>query len=183
MKSSLFAGILCCFLWGCASSQTALLDGATAVVSVSSSFNYRSGMRVAVLPFTVTGNPDKQQDISEADIFCVKLREADFDIIDSTILQKHDLFLSGLVPEGDMPAIQKALRLDLIVSGTVNYAFDPGLRSLSNKGYYFPDSASVRFVDVASGEVVIISTVKSVGGSMAAEMGEAIKRVIGRQQP
>jgi len=181
MKIRSLAVVLCLSLWGCASSGKALIEGAVAHVSVSSSFEYRAGMRVAVLPFAITGHPDKQRDFSEADIFCIKLSEANFAIIDSTILQKHDLLLSGLVPEGDITAIQKALHIDLIVFGTINYARNPGLLSLTSKGYYFPDSATVRFVNVATGEVVIISSTKSFVGSMAAEMGEAIKRVLERK--
>jgi hypothetical protein len=79
MKYSFLPGVLCFSLWGCASSEKALIEGTTAHVSVSSAFEYMSGMRVAVLPITATGSPDREQDISEADIFCTQTSEADIE--------------------------------------------------------------------------------------------------------
>lgn len=180
MNKGSLAVVLGLLLCGCATSGKSLLEASTAQVSISSSFDYREGMRVAVFPFTVTGNPDLQKDIVAADIFCLKLREAGFTIIDSTIFQGHDLQLSGLIPKGDLAAIRQALHVDLVVFGSIKYSYYPGLRGLISKGYFAPDMASVRFVDVPTGEVVVIAGTESSSRSMVAEMGEAVKQLIRR---
>jgi hypothetical protein len=131
-------------------------------------------MRVAVLPFTILGNADRTVDVTEADKLSVKLQELGFTIVESLIFQEHSLHLQSLIPEKNLVDIQKVLDIDYFVFGTINYAYDPGY-SLAGKGRYYASSASIRFVDTKTGEVVVISTTDWVPGSFAEEIGESIK--------
>jgi len=146
----------------------------TAKTVSSPDFGFSPGLRVAVIPFTVLGNPDCTMDISEADRLSMKLQDIGFVIIESLVFQEPGLHLQGLIPEEDWEAVRQVLNVDYLVFGTINYAYNRGY-SLAGKGYYYGSSASVRFVDTKNGEVVIIATTDRGDGSMADEIGESIK--------
>ena len=137
-------------------------------------FVFRPGLRISVLPFTVLGNPERTVDVSEADKLGMKFQEIGFTIIESLVFQEHGFHFQGLLPEEDWDALREILDIDYLVFGTINYTYTPGY-SLAGKGYYYRSSASVRFVDTNTGEVVLIATTDRVQGSMAEEIGESIK--------
>ncbi len=168
------------FVWACRTVETDVVPGSTATTVSSPDFEFSPGLRIAVLPFTVLGNPDRTMDISEADKLSMKLQEIGFVIIESLIFQEHCLHLQGLIPEDDWEAIQRVLNIDYLVFGTINYTYNPGY-SLAGKGYHYGSSASVRFVDAKTGEVVIIATTDRVDGSMADEIGESIKNYLSQE--
>jgi hypothetical protein len=167
-------------IWSCASVEPPVLPGFTARTTISPEFEFTPGMRIAVLPFTVLGNPDRTIDVTEADRFCVKLQELGFTIVESLIFQEHGLHLQGLIPQKDWEEVQQALDIDYLVFGTINYAYQPSY-SLAGKGRYVPVSASVRFVGARTGEVAIIATTERVAGSMGEELGESIKIHLSRE--
>ena len=158
----------------CKTVDPPVLPGTTARTASTPSFVFRPGLRIAVLPFTVLGDPDRTLDVTEADRLSVKLQELGFTIVESLIFQEHGLHLQGLIPEKDWEAVQQVLDIDYLVFGTINYAYQPSY-SLLGKGGYLPSSASARFVDARTGEVAIITTTERVPGSMAEEIGESIK--------
>jgi len=168
-------------VWACKTIETDIVPGMTAKTVSSPDFEFSPGLRVAVMPFTVLGNPDRTKDISEADRLSMKLQDIGFVIIESLVFQEHGLHLQGLIPEEDWEAVRKVLNVDYLVFGTINYTYDPGY-SLAGKGYYYESSASVRFVDTKTGEVVIIATTGRVAGSMADEIGESIKNYLSQEQ-
>ena len=149
--------------------------GSTARTTSSPEFEFNPGLRIAVLPFTVLGNPDRTIDITEADRLSVKLQELGFSIVEGLVFQEHSLHLQGLIPEEDWEAVQQILNIDYLVFGTINYAYQPS-NSLAGKGRYAPISASVRFVGARTGEVSIIATTERVAGSLSEELGESIKK-------
>jgi len=151
------------------------------VVRVAPAFAIEPGLRVAVLPFVVTGHPERTRDITAADILGVKLAEAGFVLVDSTLFCCHDLNLEALLPTSDLAAIREELAVEVIAFGTVNYAYDSGSQSLLGKGRYYLDSASVRLVSLATGEVLVIATVRGIEGSPAAALGESIKRALAQR--
>jgi len=167
-------------VWACTTVETVVVPGSTAKTASNPDFDFSPGLRVAVLPFTVLGNPDRTMDISEADKLSMKLQDIGFVIIESLIFQEHSLHLQGLIPEEDWEAVQQVLNIDYLVFGTINYTYNPGY-SLAGKGYYYGSSASVRFVDTKTGEVVIIATTDRVDGSMADEIGESIKNYLSEE--
>jgi len=167
-------------VWACTTVETVVVPGSTAKTVSNPDFDFSPGLRVAVLPFTVLGNPDRTMDISEADNLSMKLQDIGFVIIESLIFQEHGLHLQGLIPEEDWEAVQQVLDIDYLVFGTINYTYNPGY-SLAGKGYYYGSSASVRFVDTKTGEVVIIATTDRVDGSMADEIGESIKNYLSEE--
>ena len=158
----------------CKTVDPPVLPGTTAKTTSSRSFEFRQGLRIAVLPFTVLGSPDRTVDVTEAEKLSVKLQELGFSIFESLIFQEHGLQLQVLIPEEDLETIQQAVDIDYLVFGTINYAFQPS-DSFIGKGRYLASSASVRFVDARTGEVAIIATTERVPGSMAEEIGESIK--------
>lgn len=167
--------VLAAFLvLSCETVDPPVVPGTTAKTTSSQSFKFRPGLRIAVLPFKVLGNPDRTLDVTEADRLGVKLQELGFTIVESLIFQEHGLHLQGLIPEKDWHAVQQVLDIDYLVFGTINYAYQPSY-SLLGKGRYLPSSASVRVVDTRTGEVAIITTTERVPGSMAEEIGESIK--------
>jgi hypothetical protein len=167
--------VLAAFLFlSCKTVETQVEPGTTASITSSRSFEFRPGLRVTVLPFTVLGNPDRTIDVTEADRLSVKLQEMGFTIVESMIFQEHRLHLEGLVPKANLDAVQRVLDIDYLVFGTINYAYQRSY-SLFGKGGYVPRSASVRFVDARSGEVEIIATTVRVPGSMAEEIGESFR--------
>jgi hypothetical protein len=165
---------------GCATPAPAPIEGINDRTFVSPTFDFRPGMRAAVLPFTVLGHPEHTQDVTEADILSVKLAEAGFKIIDSTIFYRHDLELNALIPMNDLEAIRLTLDIELLAIGTINYRYKSS-QSLLSKGRLLADSASVRLVSLSTGEVFVIATVRAVEGSFAAAMGESIKLALGQQ--
>jgi hypothetical protein len=166
-------------VWACKTIETEVIPGMTAKTVGSPDFEFRLGLRVAVIPFSVLGNPDRTVDISEADKLSMKLQEIGFVIIESLIFQGDALHLQGLIPEGDWEAVRQVFNVDYLVFGTINYTYNPGY-NLAGKGLYYGSSASVRFVDMKTGEVVIISTTDRVDGSMADEIGESITNYVFR---
>lgn len=158
----------------CKTVDSPVLPGSTARTTITPEFDFHPGLRVAVLPFTVLGNPDRTIDITESDKLSVKLQEAGFTIVESLIFQEHSLQLQGLIPEEDWKAVRQILDIDYLVFGTINYAYESGY-SLVGKRFYVPVSASVRVVGTVTGEVVLIATTERVAGSLAEELGESIK--------
>jgi len=167
-------------LWSCATVEPPVSPGSTARTTSSPEFQFRPGMRIAVLPFTVLGIPDRTIDNTESDRLSVKLQELGFTIVESLIFQESGLHLQGLIPEQDWEAVQQALDIDYLVFGTINYAYQPSY-SLAGKGRYIPSSASVRFASARTGEVALIATTDRVPGSMAEELGESIKIHLSRE--
>jgi hypothetical protein len=167
-------------VWSCKTVDTPVLPGSTARTMSSPGFEFSPGLRIAVLPFTVLGNPDRTIDITESDRLSVKLQELGFTIVESLIFQEHSLHLQGLIPEQDREAVLQVLDIDYLVFGTINYAYQPSY-SLAGKGHYVPSSASVRFVGARTGEVALIATTDRVPGSMAEELGESIKIHLSRE--
>lgn len=167
-------------VWSCATVDPPVLPGSTARTTSSPELELGPDLRIAVLPFTVLGDPDRTIDITEADRLSVKLQELGFTIVESLIFQEHDLHLQGLIPEQDWEAAQQLLDIDYLVFGTINYAYQPGY-SLAGKGRYAPSSASVRFVSARTGQVALIATTDRVPGSMAEELGESIKIHLSRE--
>lgn len=165
---------------GCATPAPAPIEGINDRTFVAPTFDFRPGMRAAVLPFTVLGNPEYTQDITEADILGVKLEEAGFEIVDSTIFYRHDLELDALIPMNDLAAVRRKLNVELLAIGTINYRPNGSL-SLFGRGRLLADSASVRLVSLSSGEVCLIATASAAEGSLAEALGENIKRALERR--
>ena len=147
-------------------------------VHVSPAFGFRPGMRVTVLPFTVTGHPERAQDFTAADTFGVKLAEAEFVLVDSTIFHRHDLELDALIPASNLAAIRRQLNVELLAVGTINYTYDNGSQSLFGKGRHVVESGSVRLVSLLTGEVVMIVTAPAFDGTVSARLGEGLKRAL-----
>jgi hypothetical protein len=168
-------------LLGCVTSSKKPSEGNDARTVLSPAFHFEPGMRVLVLPFQVTGNPDMTEDLAEADFLCSKLAEAGFVIVDSTLFRKHDPDLDGLLPDEDLASIRKRLDVTLIAQGAINYTVT-GARSLFGKSYRYLESASVRMVDLATGEAVIIATGRDFRDSPAAVLGESIELALGVRQ-
>lgn len=166
-------------VWACNTIESDVAQGITAKTVGSPDFKFRLGSRIAVLPFSVLGNPDRTIDISEADKLSMKLREIGFVIVESLMFQGDDSHLQGLIHGGDWEAVTQVFDVDYLVFGTINYTYHSG-HSLAGKGYYYGSSASVRLVDMQNGEVVIISTTDRVDGSMAEEIGESIANYLFR---
>jgi len=166
--------IACLSVWACATVESDYTPGSVATTTNSPVFEFSSGLRIAVLPFTVLGNPDRTIDISEADKLGMKLQNIGFIVIESLVFQEHAFCFQGLIPEEDLDDIQESLDIDYLVFGTINYTYSAG-HSLFGKGHYYRSSASVRFVDTNTGEVVMFATTGPVPGSMAEEIGESIK--------
>jgi hypothetical protein len=181
MKSIVLLFLLPVLLIGCATSSKVLDEQSAAHTQLSPSFEIRPGLRVLVLPFQVTGNPDQTEDLAEADFLSSKLAEAGFVIIDSTLFRKHDLELDSLLPDEDLAAVRRKLDVALIAQGSLNYAVTSS-RSLFGKSYRYLESASVRLVDLATGEAVIIATARDFWGSPAAALGESIRLALGGRQ-
>jgi hypothetical protein len=181
MKRIALLIILSGLLLGCATSSKAPQEVSGGRTILSSSFEFRPGLRVLVLPFQVAGNPDKTEDLAEADFLSSKLAEAGFVIVDSTLFRKHDPELDGLLPVDDLAAVRSRLDVALIAQGSLNYA-GTSSRSLFGKGYRYLESASVRLVDLATGEAVIIAVARSSWGSPGAALGESIKLALGVRQ-
>ena len=168
------------FIGTCKTVETDIVPGSIAKTVSSPEFKFTPGLRVAVLPFTVLGNPERTLDITEADRLSMKLRDIGFVIVESLTFQQHELNLQGLIPEDDWEAVQEVLNIDYLVFGTINYMYNTG-HSLAGKGFYYASSTSVRFVDTKTGEVVMIATTDRVNGSMADEIGESIKNYLSRK--
>jgi len=164
----------------CKTVDPPVLPGYTARTTSVPQFEFSPGMRVAVLPFTVLGDPDRTIDITESDRLSVKLQEAGFTVVESLIFQEHSLHLQGLIPEEDWQAVQQILDIDYLVFGTINYSYQSSY-SLVGKGRFVPVSASVRLVGARTGEVALIATTDWVAGSMAEELGESIKLHLSRE--
>ena len=168
---------------GCATASRAPSEELGARTMLGSALEFRPGTRVLVLPFRVTGNPDKIEDPAEADFLSFKLAEAGFVIVHSTLFRKYDLELGGLLPDDDLSSIRRRLDVALIAQGTTRYAGGNGSRSLFGKSYRYLESASMRFIDLATGEAVIIATARGVLGSPAAALGESSELAFrGRQE-
>jgi hypothetical protein len=173
LRSTAVLIIACLSVWACATVESDYIPGSAATTTSSPAFQFRTGLRVAVLPFTVLGNPEKTIDISEADRLGLKLQSIGITVIESLIFQEQRYCFQGLIPEKELDAIQEILDIDYLVFGTVNYEYSTA-HSLFGKGYHYPSSATVRFVDTTTGEIVMISTTKPVQGSMAEEIGDSI---------
>ena len=165
-------------LAGCASTGETALENPGTRVHVNPAFSARPGLRVAVLPFTVTGHPERTQDFTAADTFGVKLAEAGFVLVDSTIFHRHDLELDALIPASSLAAIRRQLNVELLAVGTINYASDSGSQSLFGKGRHVVESGSVRLVSLLTGEVVMIVTAPAFDGTVSARLGEGLKRAL-----
>lgn len=166
--------IACLSVLACATVESDYMPGSVAMTTSSPRFEFSPGLRIAVLPFTVLGNPNRTIDISESEKLAMKLQSIGFTIIESLVFQKHEFRFQGLIPEQDWEVVQGVLDIDYFVFGTIDYTYNSGY-SLFGKGHYYLSSASVRFVDTNTGEVVVIATTSPVPGSMAEEIGESIK--------
>ncbi len=177
MKGIALLLLLPCLLLGCATSARRSGPESGARTVLSPAFRFRPGLRLLVLPFEVTGNPDKTEDPAEADFLGSELAKAGFVIVDSTLFRKHNLQLGGLLADDDPASIRRKLEIALVAQGVVNYGI-AGSRGLFGKSYRYLESASVRLVDLASGEDVVIATVRDIWGSPAAALGESIKAAL-----
>jgi curli biogenesis system outer membrane secretion channel CsgG len=123
-------------------------------VSVSPNYNFNKHKKLAVMPFK-----GKAYDTSQApyfvveeqvsDMFATQLMGAGFSIVERTelqrILSELQLSTSGLLSKSDLNKIGKLMNIDMLVMGNLD-------KNKYNQSY---QSATVKFIDIETGEVLI----------------------------
>jgi len=191
--------IVLILLTSCATDKIAYKPGTAAETVVSPNFQYVQGIKVAVLPFNVTGNPEKKLDYNLSDKLSIKLMKMGFIVVERTQLEfiftEHNLKLTGMISAQDMKLIGELLGIKYIVFGTLNEEYESAKASggaytniFTGKtqytplrysgGHYYSYSESLRFVDINTGEIVISSQTGIVKGSMVEEMAESIRLML-----
>ena len=122
-------------------------------VIVSPNYNLKTHKKLAVMPFKGKAYdsfrvPHVVMEEQTSDKFAIQLMSAGFSIVERTQLQRVfselQLSTSGLLSKSDLNKIGKLMDIDMIVMGNLDDVFN---------GKY--QTASVRFIDIETGEVLI----------------------------
>jgi len=157
--------VVCCLFsisYGCSALRTC---GYAADVSISKNFNM-SKKRVAVLPFVNSGKEGFNSFAS--DHLAQGLMEMGFTIIERQRLQvlfdELQLDMLGNLSISELTKIRQLSGIDIIVFGSISY-IQYATRAST---YDYADGISVRFVDMATGEVFLSGrTVVSIGNEIS----------------
>ena len=188
MKNTLVV-LLCLSLFGCATMGDSSTDNkklGNNDVIISSNFDFSKHKRIAVLPFQNSGKDGFDYSITdEVSMHCIELG---FIVVERTqlekIFQELKLELTGALSQSDITKIGKILNINCLVLGTMNYKWQPevsvatGYGAASKAAHYYLDAETLRFVDVATGEVLIsgyVDTVDTENGSYGAEIFKILK--------
>jgi len=121
-------------------------------VAISKNFDKKK-TQITVIPFANSGLKDGSDNFI-SDKLAFILTSKGFNIIEREIFQnvisELQLEPSGMLRKGDLSKIGKHSSIDIICYGSVYY-------SSSHRGHIFPYTITVRFVDVASSEVVFLA--------------------------
>ena len=180
MKSCVFVGALLIFA-GCITTNSQYSSNAEIVMSPN--FNLSMHKRIAILPFKNVGQDGYDPSIS--DKLSMYLMEMGFTVIERSQLEalfsEMKMELSGAIRQSELSKIGRLLNINAIVFGTATYRWIPGRAFVnqyggaSKAGYYSLNSESLRFVDVATGEVLISAYCDNSNGSISKEIVLAIK--------
>lgn len=183
-------------------SKYTYIKGTAAKTVISENFNFRKGMRIAVMPFVESGKDKNGISPLASDKFSAKLMEMGFIVVERSalmaIFKELKLNYTGVLSDKDRKSIGKLLNIDLLVFGTLTYSFipasyssqpqlrfivqenasPPGQITNSRGAYYALGAESIRVIKIETGEIMIMSNV-NVGDtqnhSMSEEMAESIK--------
>lgn len=142
-------------------------------VIISSSFKTRRA-KIAILPFSSIGKDDI--DFNESDKLTPYCIEMGFIVVERTKLQQVfeelNLELKGVLSKNNMNKVGKILGVDMIIFGAREYSRE--------EEEFVLKSQSIRFVDVATGEVLISSYYRpnDKGEDITRQMALAIKERI-----
>jgi len=128
-------------------------------IVISENYSISKHRIIAILPFRNSGI--EGYDYSVTDKFSMHCMESGFVVIErmqlEQVFKELKLELTGMLSKSDMNRIGKILNLDMIVFGTTGYGNMPSMSFGAN--YIGSGSVlqteSARFVDIASGEVLI----------------------------
>ena len=145
-------------LYGCAA---ILPCGYSADVSLGKNFDI-SKKRVAVLPFINSGNTgNKGLNFFVSDHLAQGLMDMGFIIVErqqiQTLFDELKLDMSGNISQSDLIKIGQLSRIDTLVFGSVDYSV----------WSYAANGVSVRFVDVATGEVFLSGRCDRIRGDIS----------------
>lgn len=133
------------FSYGCAAVRTC---GNSADVSLGKNFDITK-KRIAVLPLINSGNTGINYFAS--DHLAQSLMEMGFTIVErqqlQTLFNELKLDMSGNLSQSDLIKIGQLSRIDTLVFGSVDY--------IGYSGNHYANGISVRFVDIATGEVFL----------------------------
>lgn len=134
-------------------------------------------LKIAVLPFSTSGNPGLKTDESYIDSLNIQLMELGFVVIERSrvgaVLDELNLEQSGMTSEQSSRKIGELLGADVLVIGTVNYRYVPAKSSGGSykpfligpstsfdsrkEAFYQLESISIRFVGTENGAVMLSS--------------------------
>ena len=168
-----FTLTICC----CSAIRGLVPVGSRANVEVSKNFDYKK-KRIAVLPFSFNTAHSKIDNFA-ADKFAAYSMSLGFQVVERQLLERIfselKLEMSGMLSRNEMDHIGKLSGIDYLVIGTVESQWGGG----TGQGYY-PNGLVVRFIDVVSGEVVLIASCGHLDSydvaRMIAEVGTAISK-------
>lgn len=190
-----FLALALCLVEGCASL------GTVAKTSLSPAYPFRPGMKVAVLPFEVSGAAERSVDESHGDAVGMALMDAGFTVIERSRLKgvtdEHKLGLSGLLSDDEASKLGKMLNADLLLIGTKTVEWVPAKSSGTSfrplvimpaanfesrkEGHFADVSLSVRLVDVKTGEVAFTALAsRKESTDLGAEIAAAIRLRLGK---
>jgi PBP1b-binding outer membrane lipoprotein LpoB len=134
-------------LIGCtAFAKVNYIPGDKADIAVSKQMNLNKD-KIAVLPFIRVGLKKQEFDPFTTDRISLCLMKNGFKVIERLYLQQivNELNLekTGLLKQEDVQRIGKVYKIDMLVLGNIEY-YD-----------YYPNSITIRFIDVETGEVMI----------------------------
>lgn len=177
------------------------IKGSIATTAISDNFQYKSGIKIAVLPFEEKGKQQTNINIAATDKLSAKLMEMGFIVVERTalesVLEELKLNYISILSDDNRKEVGKLLNADLLVFGTLTYEYEPssytsipmvnfatgqsyGNISEATGSNYILTSGSIRIVDVESGEVKISSYTKSIRGySITEEIAESIRQKLG----
>lgn len=123
-------------------------------VIVSPNFNFNKHKKLAVLPFKGKAYDNLQapyfvEEEQISDMFATQLMGVGFSIVERTqlqrILSELQLSTSGLLSKSDINKIGKLINVDILVTGNLD----------KNKFNHSYQTATVKFIDIETGEVLI----------------------------
>jgi len=136
-----------------------------ASTAISKNFSPSKHRKIAVLPFQNNGQSGTDSQI--ADKLSLRLMERGFTIVERSqlerVFEEVKLNYTGALSQAELKKIGKVLSVDMIIMGTLQYAYAPSQTTLvgnyasSTEGYLFLQSETARFIDIETGEVLINS--------------------------
>lgn len=116
-------------------------------VVISRNFNISENRRIALMPFVKDG--EDSYDYLNTDKLSMYLLKIGFTIVERSQLQsifdEYELSYSGILSKSDLNKLSSIFNIDMLVFGTV-------------KSHLFNINENIRFVNVRTGEVLIMAS-------------------------